>query len=394
MQTELEVEVEEHAESSQLDMRLLQAQLVTRTGPPASLAMASAARSKGLQPSAACAANSECNKLGLEGNCCPNDGGVALGCCDSAILGTSEAAGGAQPVPPAVNSTAACSANKDCAEMELEGNCCPNDGGVSLGCCTPGLAAASLPPLAPPAATPGPLMTFYMYRVQNEENYAMNGVNMANLDGDVWYLHNEVVQHCPRKFNISRLLRFKVTMRATPELFGQGKNFDTFVAFDKAKCTVPMCPKLHWDRFGYVVGCQPNNKEQVAVPGEPTWFSLPGTCPSQFFDEKSQSCIEAEPGGECNNGEVTGTRTCTYHMEKAGEIRLDELSGIANYNEICEATGLKEYDIFQDKGNGTSFWDGKLDAAKGKARLQHVYDLFGRKYPELPAYLQDPKCDV
>lgn len=110
-----------------------------------------------------------------------------------------------------------------------------------------------------------------------------------------------------RKFNISRLTRFKVTYRATKELYGQSKNFDHFVAFDKAKCTVPLgtlklthvlaefelrpgCSMIHWDPLGYVLGCtllgrgfleclaeRKNDPGRVALPGEAAWYSLPGT---------------------------------------------------------------------------------------------------------------------
>eukprot|EP00913_Durusdinium_trenchii_P013284 g12468.t1 len=105
------------------------------------------------------------------------------------------------------------------------------------------LGAGPAPELAPPALEPGPLMTFYLYRVDNDQRYKLNGVNMANLLGDVWYLHNEVVFNCPRTIVMRRELR------------GQEKNFDHFVAFDKAKCTVPGCSQLHWDPLGYVLGC-------------------------------------------------------------------------------------------------------------------------------------------
>merc|ERR1711879_1000752 len=156
------------------------------------------------------------------------------------------------------------------------------------------------PVFLPPAPAPGPLMTFYMYRVSDDQAYPLNGVNMANLLGDVWYLHNEVVFNCPRKFNISRLMRFKVSVRATKELKGQGKDFDNFVQIDKAKCTVPGCPELHWKPLGYVVGCVNNSAQQVALPGTGVWYSLPGTCPSKYFFEKTPSCIAAEPGGGCS----------------------------------------------------------------------------------------------
>jgi len=216
---------------------------------------------------------------------------------------------------------------------------------------------------------------------------------MANLNGDTWYLHNEVVISCPRKFGITRLTRFKVSMRATNELYGQGKNFDSFVAFDKAKCTVPGCDVLHWNPLGYVVGCSPNDNTRVALPGNPAWYSLPGTCPSKFYFQKTPECNAAEPGGRCTGDEVTGSKDCTYTIEQAGEIRLDDLSGIKNYNDVCATTGQREYDEATDTGVGTDFWSGKADAAKGAARVKHIEDLFAQKFPQWPAHLDDVPCD-
>ncbi|CAE8595311.1 unnamed protein product, partial [Polarella glacialis] len=178
------------------------------------------------------------------------------------------------------------------------------------------------------------------------------------------------------------------------ELHGQGKNFDRFVAFDQAKCTVPMCSELHWDPLGFVVGCQPNFKGQVAVPGEPTWYSLPGKCPSKFYFEKTESCNENEPGGMCPTSDVTGTRDCTYYIEPAGFISLDELSGIKDYNQVCATTGQREFDETTDQGIGTRFWNGKSDATKGAARVRWIRELFARKYPSLPASLSEPTCDI
>ena len=34
------------------------------------------------------------------------------------------------------------------------------------------------------------------------------------------------------------------------------------------------------------------------------------------------------------------------------------LAGIKNYNDVCESTGVREYDELSDKGTGTSFWNG------------------------------------
>lgn len=344
-----------------------------------------------------CSAAPECAKLKLVGNCCPNDAGISLGCCPGG--GTSIPSPAAAAVPK--DSMRLCQNNPACKELSLEGLCCPNPAGASLGCCDSEIekqdmlgAAGPAPELAPPAATPGPLMTFYLYRVDNDQRYKLNGVNMANLLGDVWYLHNEVVFNCPRKFNISRLTRFKVTARATRELAGQGKNFDHFVAFDKAKCTVPGCSQLHWDPLGYVVGCTKNDPGRVALPGEAAWYSLPGTCPSKFYFQKTAACNQNEPGGQCKGNKVTGEKDCTYTIEEAGEIPLDDLSGIKNYNEVCESTGVREYDELSDKGTGTSFWNGKADAKKGKERVKFITDLFAKRFPQFPASLEDPVCDA
>jgi len=366
--------------------------------PPATPAAAPATVvvDNGPESPASCKKAPQCAALNLEGNCCPNDAGNSLGCCPGG--GTA-----AKKEDPALANVAAdsiqrCENNAACKENQLEGLCCPNPGGVNLGCCDSVMnqqlgAMGPLPDLKPPAAEPGPLMTFYMYRVDNDQKYALNGVNMASLDGDVWYLHNEVVASCPRKFGITRLTRFKVSYRATKQLYGQGKKFDNFVAFDKAKCTVPFCNQLHWEPYGFVVGCSPNDKGRVAVPGQPVWYSLPGTCPSKFYFQKTEECIKAEPGGKCKGKDVTGERDCTYTIEEAGEIKLDELSGIKDYNTVCVTTGQLEYDETADKGKGTSFWDGKADATKGAQRVKHIESLFAKRFPQWPAHLDDPPCE-
>eukprot|EP00913_Durusdinium_trenchii_P013285 g12469.t1 len=99
----------------------------------------------------------------------------------------------------------------------------------------------------------------------------------------------------------------------------------------------------------------------------------------------------------------------TYTIEEAGEIPLDDLSGIKNYNDVCESTGVREYDETTDKGVGTSFWNGawaqtpgrapdarvagtgrgerfgdqpSADPKKGKHRVKHITRLFAKRFPQ------------
>ena len=47
--------------------------------------------------------------------------------------------------------------------------------------------------------------------------------------------------------------------------------------------------------------------------------------------------------------------------------------GIKNYNDVCETTGVREYDEATDKGTGTSFWNGasesKSEAKEGAPKM-------------------------
>lgn len=219
-------------------------------------------------------------------------------------------------------------------------------------------------------------MTFYMYRAQSQENYELENVNTASLAGLMWYLEKEVVRGvCPRKYNITRILRLLVTVRPPPEL---PHRFANFVAFDKGKCTAPICGQI-FSKYGFVVGCQ----KQTGVPYEPNpvWYSLPGACPLVDFKSKDAACKAAQPGGKCNL--PNGAKDCTWNLKPAGEISIAELEGIPDYDSFC-ANGGNEYQV--------SFWDGRGGKPFNEARVRSAMNLFRSKFPGMPD-LPDPECE-
>eukprot|EP00931_Biecheleriopsis_adriatica_P120472 TRINITY_DN955_c1_g1_i1.p1 TRINITY_DN955_c1_g1~~TRINITY_DN955_c1_g1_i1.p1 ORF type:complete len:348 (+),score=67.62 TRINITY_DN955_c1_g1_i1:76-1044(+) len=73
-----------------------------------------------------CAAYPACAAAGMEGACCPNQDGVSLGCCSAAA---------AAPAVASVAKGTECSAFPSCAALNMTGGCCPTADGVRLGCC-------------------------------------------------------------------------------------------------------------------------------------------------------------------------------------------------------------------------------------------------------------------
>jgi len=243
-------------------------------------------------------------------------------------------------------------------------------------------------PILPTPSTPKTLM-FYVYRAQGDHNFALENVNAGNVGGVLRYLHDEVVITCPRLFKINRIIRYKVAMRVTHALFDKYRwQFGPFVAFNDGKCTVPDCPEI-WEKYGYVVGCQKQGTTVAHYP-DGVWYSFPGPCPSQNFSHKSSHCRQQEPGGHCATPD--GTRECSVHAEYAGQISLDDIAGIRNYNTRC-SQGLLEYDSQADRGNGTSFWNGKRDLASCAKRENLLLEHFKTKYPHMPSSLPEPECD-
>jgi len=250
------------------------------------------------------------------------------------------------------------------------------------------------------------VMSFYMYRAQSDANYPMENVNMADLPGVMWYLHNEVVVSTPRKYNVTRILRFKVTVRNTEEIYTATKRqFGNYVAFDKGMCTVPHCDHI-WEKYGFVVGCQPLNVSmQNYVPFSDvgcdskicqsgSWYSLPGHCPSAHVQNKSGACRTVMPGGACRTGAQWGLE-CTYITEPAGEIRLDDLVGIANYTKFRYNRSYFEYNATSDRGRNFTWWDGRHDQANCTWRMEQVKEMFETLYPTTDPVLRDgepPPC--
>lgn len=252
---------------------------------------------------------------------------------------------------------------------------------------------------------------FYMYRAQDASNYPIQNMNLADLAGVLWYLHNEVVVTCPRKFDIDRIRRFKVTMKNSQALYDRTQTqFGPFVAFDSGRCNTPDADKI-WQNDGYVVGCQVQRLElgnyrssdPTATKCErgpddcygPVWYSLPGPCPSEYFNGKTRECLTYQPGGSCASDFVgaDGHSECTYLIEDAGEVDLNWLTGITgSYTSFCES-GAKEYVEATDKGVLVNFWDGKLDQQRCQNRMMAVHNAFAKLYPSFPAHIDPPLCD-
>lgn len=220
-----------------------------------------------------------------------------------------------------------------------------------------------------------------MYRAWSHEEYPPENINVGDLAGVLYYLHNEVVTTCPRKYDITRIKRLKLTFRV--EQLGH------FVAFDQAKCTVPNCDRI-WEQHGFVVGCQQTPAWCHRPPG--LWLSLPGPCPSERARDKTAACSRAHPGGRCDH--VTGHSDCTYSVEEAGEVALNDLVGIqGDYDRFC-ASGQREYVKHLGKGIGVDFWDGYGDPAKCDEREERVKQAFARAFPSMPSELDvPPLCD-
>jgi hypothetical protein len=256
-------------------------------------------------------------------------------------------------------------------------------------------------------------LTFYMYRATSKFAPPLENVNAADLAGVMLYLHREVVIATPRKFGIDRIRRYRVTVRNTQEFFNvHHSSLGAYLAFEGGRCTSPLCGRV-FKQYGYIVGCQLHDDSAFAYQAEtetasgkcesgkcrlPVWYSLPGPCPLQgglyrkrrLTSRKLSECAQML-GGQCK--QATGKLDCTYSVEEAGYVLLDELLGINDYASWCRDGRHKEYVSKLDRGVGAHFWDGRQDVAKSAARMAAVQALFKQRYPKLPEHLHEPPCD-
>jgi len=234
--------------------------------------------------------------------------------------------------------------------------------------------------------------TYYLYRGQNDNSFPLENVNMGNLAGVMWYLHNEIVsprRGCPRRFGITRIMRLKVTTKPTPELCRKGMHYGVRVAYDSGKCTGPMCEKYR--QYGFIPGC--NRFEQKYPYPDASchntyeggvWYSFPGRCPSRQFKPgagpggKSASCARREPGGKCWHPD--GTKSCTWSVQHAGFIKVDDLVGIKpDHTSFCRR-GCQEYNRGTNRGRCINFWNDKYNNKRNNLRVKMAQDLFEKKY--------------
>lgn len=256
-------------------------------------------------------------------------------------------------------------------------------------------------------ATGPELMVFYMYQAVNDAlgsrvgHWALGNTNSGNVEGVLAHLQRDVVVTCPRKGGINRIIRYVVNIKNPDALFAAPLHyqFGPYIQFENGQCMFnsTQCSSI-WSRYGYSVGCTARNTLDAMDPvfgGKPgpVMYSLPGRCPSEPLGAafaKSAACSISEPGGECSAPD--GSPTCTWKAEYAGEIRIDELSGITDPLGFCRDGGV-EYDPTTDKGTGTTFWNGRRNPELGRHRADYVRELFKMKYPNYPVTLGEPDCD-
>jgi len=230
-----------------------------------------------------------------------------------------------------------------------------------------------------------PLHEFYMYRAAAPgvlNKYPFGQVNLANMEGVMWYLMNEIVTNytqgprCPRRFGIAMIHRFKIKTRATPAMAKIKMNFGTRFAYDQGMCTGRCFPgnlctgsgdcMTQFDKYGFVPGCNkfesnyPFPVDANSAPGG-VWYSLP-------LD------------GRCD-GDPTGDDRCTWSYEYAGYITLADLEELSPGQDNC------------CNGRCSDFWHNQWDPVVMSWRVGAALWVFKSKYPAWSKNLLPPVCD-
>lgn len=219
-------------------------------------------------------------------------------------------------------------------------------------------------------------MNFFMYKVQSDEDehddeVAGNTI-FYSMEGILWYLHSQIVtKSCPRNLNITRIKRFKANVFNTKEPFFEWQGqFGPYLTFEKGNCASPECTDT-FRRYGQVVGCLP-------------WSPYQG---GHGYGNTTQS-YSLPRAGRCAIAD--GSDKCTWHLEPAGELRLDDLEGIASYERFCAAGGI-EYDQSKDVGTSCTFWDAQGSEAANAGRVAKLQQRFLKLAPRVN--MPEPLCD-
>jgi len=238
-----------------------------------------------------------------------------------------------------------------------------------------------------------PIYTFYGYRAMSQDDFKMRNVNIGNLAGVLWYLHNEVVVNQPRKFDISRIVRARFRMTPPDELLSAGMHFGVRFAYDTGVCTG--AGKEEWqgegscdpfyEKFGYFVGCNNLNSYPFPMPSQGFPVHYPG---ARWYSFPGESF--------CGEGDIapTGEKNCLYTYEHAGSIDISELAGIGDYGGFVGGGG-REYVFDYDSGVHNGFWNKKFDNKSCARRLKSARKMFRKKYPDSlqDLDLPEPECD-
>jgi len=268
-----------------------------------------------------------------------------------------------------------------------------------------GKSPDKLPSECPEGHSPGPmgcelddgprLQTFYVYRALKEEENLTSNFDAMSMSGILYHLQTAVLG-CPRTGEITRIKRLKVTMKNTPEAYRTFKTqFAPLLAYRNQQCISPSCEQSFQSR-GYAVGCLVQERGQPCYlkedcSSDSLHYSFPGPCPLSAAGAKTEECLAQYPGGLCD--EPTGTDNCTFHVEDAGTVTLDELSGrnaSQSLQDWCAAGNL-EWDPATDRGVGMNFWNGLHNDPLRKERMYKLGYLFWKKYPSFPKRLSDPR---